>query len=128
MRVTPECPEFLHQYAREHWSYLVKELDRLGLMTTVDLGAFTQLCQAWADWRTSVEFVLKTNTGGIYKTKSGYLSQVPQVAIARAAGATYQSLARDFGLTPAARSRISVPPAVGRDNDEDEGLDWSGQV
>jgi len=123
LRLIPECPEFLHDYAKDHWAFLAPELDRLGLITMIDLGTFALLCSAWADWRLNTEAVLLTTNGGVYKTGNGYLAQIPQISMARAAGAVYSKLASEFGLSPSSRTRLADPRFALFDDGDDSDLD-----
>ena len=56
----------------------------------------------YARW--TEEFI--TQHGSIFKTPSGYVQQVPQVSIAQQNLKIMQSLAGEFGLSPATRFRI----------------------
>ena len=46
----------------------------------------------------------------LLKTKSGYILQSPLVAIVSSAVDQVNKLCREFGLTPAARTRIQTAP------------------
>ena len=48
--------------------------------------------------------------GILYKAPSGYVMQSPLLSIINQCVDTITKLSREFGLTPAARSRISVTP------------------
>ena len=60
----------------------------------------------YARWKEAEEFM--TQHGTIVKTKSGYWQQVPQVSIAQTYLKIMNKIAEQFGLTPAARSRITA--------------------
>ena len=83
-----------------------KVLEQLGLLTEMDMAAFAGYCQAYARWKEAEEFM--TQHGTIVKTKSGYWQQVPQVSIAQTYLKIMNKIAEQFGLTPAARSRITA--------------------
>ena len=76
------------------------------MLTEVDQAAFASYCQAYARWKEAEEFM--TQHGTIVKTKSGYWQQVPQVSIAQTYLKIMNKIAEQFGLTPAARSRITA--------------------
>jgi P27 family predicted phage terminase small subunit len=112
-RGRPKCPAHLHDYAKEEWSRLLPELDRLGLLTMVDRAALSVYCQAWAEHRLAVETL---NADGRYVTRgTGGLGAHPALAQLHAAEATIAKFASLFGLDPSSRSRLSVP-----DQHEDE--------
>ena len=53
--------------------------------------------------------------GILYKTPSGYVMQSPLLAVVNNCVDRVTKLAREFGLTPAARYRVVVPPDEGVD-------------
>jgi len=122
LQIKPTCPDWLHPFAREHWAHLAPELDRLGLLSVLDLGPFALLCQAYADWRVNIEFVLLTK-GGVYRTPGGFLAAVPQVSMANQAAASYHRLAVEWGMTPSSRTRLADPRFALFDESDDSDLD-----
>jgi P27 family predicted phage terminase small subunit len=83
---------------------MAKTLEAIGVLTEIDMAAFAGYCQAYARWKEAEEFLSKHGT--IFKTPSGYIQQVPQVSIARNYLQTMKDFCSEFGLTPAARTRI----------------------
>ncbi len=102
----PRCPSWLEPEAKKEWRRMAKALETIGVLTQVDKAAFAGYCQAYARWREAEEFLSKHGT--IFKTPSGYIQQLPQVAIARNYLQTMKDFCSEFGLTPAARTRIKV--------------------
>ena len=117
--IAPRCPSWLSPVAKRHWRELAPELERIGVLTTIDVGAFAGLCESWAQYREASEFLHKH--GAVYRTKAGGLVRTPQVAIARDALAAYMRGCTEFGLTAVARTRVKVRPAG--EDDEDDLLD-----
>jgi P27 family predicted phage terminase small subunit len=105
-RKAPRCPSWLEPEAKKEWKRMAKTLEAIGVLTQVDKAAFAGYCQAYARWREAEEFLSKHGT--IFKTPSGYIQQVPQVAIARNYLQIMKDFCSEFGLTPAARTRIRV--------------------
>ena len=103
-RKAPECPEWLEDDAKAEWYRLAEQMERLGILTEVDMAAFAGYCQSYARWKAAEEFISKN--GAIVKTPSGYWQQVPQVSIAQQYLKDMQKFCEQFGLTPASRSRI----------------------
>ena len=101
---TIKCPSWLVPEAKKEWKRLAPSLEAMGLLTIWDIDSFSAYCQAYARWREAEEFI--TQHGSIFKTPSGYVQQVPQVSIAQQNLKIMQSLAGEFGLSPATRSRI----------------------
>ena len=85
---------------------MANTLEAIGVLTQVDKAAFGGYCQAYARWKEAEEFLSKHGT--IFKTPSGYIQQVPQVSIAQTYLKVMKDFCSEFGLTPAARTRIRV--------------------
>ena len=100
----PECPDWLEDDAKTEWYRLAEQMERLGILTEVDMAAFAGYCQSYARWKAAEQFI--TKNGAIVKTPSGYWQQVPQVSIAQQYLKDMQKFCEQFGLTPASRSRI----------------------
>jgi P27 family predicted phage terminase small subunit len=101
-------------YAREQWEDLAPELFHLKLLTVVDLPLLAAFCEASRRWRTATEKLAEmerrdpVTAGLIVKTQSGGAAVNPLVAIIENAARTMARLAGEFGLSPSARSRITV--------------------
>lgn len=102
----PECPSWLNDEAKAEWDRLADKMVNLGTLTEMDMAAFAGYCQSYARWKEAEEFIEKHGT--IVKTPSGYWQQVPQVSIAQTYLKIMNKIAEQFGLTPAARSRITA--------------------
>lgn len=113
--VAPECPDWLEEDAKAEWHRLAEQMERLGILTEVDMAAFAGYCQSYARWKAAEEFI--TRHGAIVKTPSGYWQQVPQVSIAQQYLKDMHKFCEQFGLTPASRSRIVSDS--GSDDSED---------
>jgi P27 family predicted phage terminase small subunit len=101
------CPEWLPDEAKVEWQRVAPELERLGLLTKVDSTALAAYCAAYARWRAAEE-AIATN-GLTFETAGGYAAQRPEVGIANKAMADIRAFCKEFGLTPSARGRMSVP-------------------
>ncbi len=102
----PRCPSWLEPEAKKERKRMAKTLETIGVLTQVDKAAFAGYCQAYARWKEAEEFLSKHGT--IFKTPSGYIQQVPQVSIAQTYLKVMKDFCSEFGLTPAARTRIQV--------------------
>lgn len=116
----PRCPSWLEPEAKKEWRRMAKTLETIGVLTQVDKAAFAGYCQAYARWREAEEFLSKHGT--IFKTPSGYIQQVPQVAIARSYLQTMKDFCSEFGMTPASRTRIKVEHEAVDSNDPMDAL------
>ena len=112
---TPSAPQNLGEDGKKEWQRVAKELIALGLLTEIDMTALTLYCNAYqryvdAERRLDVD-------GMVVSTPNGYLQQSPWLAISNRAYAQMKEIMIQFGMTPAARSRVTVDP---KREDEDE--------
>jgi P27 family predicted phage terminase small subunit len=122
----PEPPPFLIGYAADEWCSVATELHRLGVLTKVDTAPLAAYCYAYGTWRDAAEVLASMSAdparGLIIRTQYGACVENPLIAIARRAAQDMVRFANEFGLTPAARSRISS----GVNGDQDTGSKFDG--
>jgi P27 family predicted phage terminase small subunit len=109
----PECPAELGPVARREWDRMVSELGPLRILTNLDRAALAAYCGAYAMWAEATQAIQKY--GSMVKSPSGYPVQSPYVSIANRQTEIMMRIASEFGLTPASRSRISMPQPPERD-------------
>jgi P27 family predicted phage terminase small subunit len=107
----PRCPAELKGEARKEWKRVTTELHRYGMISEVDRGLLAMLCTTWARWIEAEAMIAKAAAAGgsglFVKTPNGFPVQSPWVAVSNKAIDTYKSLCAEFGLSPAARTRVS---------------------
>ncbi|MDB5294742.1 MAG: phage terminase, small subunit, putative, family [Phycisphaerales bacterium] len=104
----PNRPAWLTERAAAEWVRVVPELLSLGLLTRVDLAALACYCEAVSDLQGAIEMLAAD--GPTIDADSGYKLPHPAVAMKRAAMQAVRQFAAEFGLSPAARSRVAAPP------------------
>ena len=104
LKKAPPCPKWLEAEAKKEWRRLAKALEAMGVLTEADMAAFAGYCQSYARWKEAEGRI--TDRGLVIRTPSGYPQQVPYISIAQQYLKLMQQFAEQFGLTPAARSRI----------------------
>lgn len=104
----PSCPKHLVGEARREWTRMSKQLFDLGLLTEIDRAALAGYCQAWARWVQAEEEMSKKDFKMISLTDSGYPVVSPWMGIATQAMKQMLRFLTEFGMTPAARSRVTV--------------------
>lgn len=110
-RQIPSCPAHLHDSGKVAWGRLSVLLDRMGVLTEADAFTLERLCDCYTDileCRALIERDGRTYTsdqGGNILIKAN-----PAVAQLRAADAQFKSYLVEFGLTPAARSKVHAEP------------------
>ena len=106
--IAPRCPQWLDPLARKEWRRVAKALNDLGLLTEVDGAALEGYCKAYSRWVTAEQEMDRAKIT-YFKTPSGYLQQLPQVSIAQKYLQIVKAFCSEFGLTPSARGRMSIP-------------------
>ena len=117
----PAPPPFITGYAADEWWIVATELHRLGLFTKIDVAPLAAYCHSYGQWRMAAESLARMAAndpimnGQIIKTKYGDAAANPLVNIARKHAGDMVRYAAEFGLSPAARTRINSP---GPDNSQ----------
>lgn len=120
LKKAPPCPKWLEPEAKKEWRRLAKALEAMGVLTEADMAAFAGYCQSYARWKEAEERI--TDRGLVIRTPSGYPQQVPYISIAQQYLKLMQQFAEQFGLTPAARSRIIAGNGEGKAVDDMDAL------
>ena len=113
----PDCPDWLDDEAKAKWELLVTMLNYMGVLTRIDAEPLGRYCHIWSRWRKAEEFLSKH--GDVYPLKDDAgnvkcLQQFPQVAIANKLAQQLTKLEAEFGMTPSARARLQINPAITR--------------
>ena len=117
--VAPKCPSWLDSDAKREWRRVAPELERLGLLTLVDMAALAGYCASYSLWKRCTEAL--DETGMTFETDKGFVGQRPEVSIAARALADVRAFCVQFGLTPSARARMTLPEMP--DDDDDSPFD-----
>jgi len=111
----PECPPHLDGEAKKEWDRIVKDLDELGMISSLDRAGLTIYCTAWARLVSTAKTLAEERP--IISAPSGRLEKNPNFSIFDAAVKHLQGAMAEFGLSPSARTRIHIDKAS---TDEDE--------
>lgn len=103
----PACPDWLPEEAKQTWREEAPRLYRSQLLTEIDGAALARYCLLDATLR-KAQAVLDAK-GFTVTTPSGYKQQRPEVAIVKSTLYLLRQYAAEFGMTPSARARISLP-------------------
>jgi len=114
----PPCPAHFSPEAKNEWKRITKHLEPLGLVTQIDRAALAAYCTAWGDYVWAERRIAELNKAGdgdpsgergrIWDTPSGYKQiSVPMQIRNRALELMGKFLA-EFGMSPAARSRVTA--------------------
>ena len=105
----PSAPRWLSEEARAEWKRLAPRLHAVGLLTEVDTQALGLLCESFAQYVAAKAIV--DREGLLLMSDKGNAYQHPAAGLMTQARGELMKWAREFGMTPAARSRISVQAA-----------------
>lgn len=106
---SPPCPHSLVADARREYRRLAKLLGGLGVLTLGEPAALSLLAVSWARWEKAEAEIAKS--GEVVTAPSGYPIPSPWLAISNRAHNQVLKLCEQFGLTPSARSRVTVKPS-----------------
>ena len=120
-RRTPADPAQLGEKGEKEWRRVAKLLTEMGIMADIDLTMLHMYCDAYDTWCFATK---QLEEGMLVKTPKGYTQQSPYVGIKNRAYAVMHQVATDFGMTPAARTRIVVEPPA----DADEAFFFGGNA
>lgn len=116
----PEPPDCLDTEARIEWDRVTVELFTLGLIARVDRAALTLYACAWSEWlRATAEIA---DTGHIILAPTGFPCLSPWLSVRNNAAKTIHSFLSEFGLSPAARMRLTEQKAPKKAKSKWEGL------
>lgn len=107
----PYCPRWLSPAAKDEWRRVVPELDKLGLLTEIDVAALAAYCQAYARWREAEAILEREGIVVEHTNKAGATNVVthPAFFIAQKYAQQMRAFAAEFGMTPSSRARLSLP-------------------
>lgn len=101
-------PTWLRGAALEAWAEIAPECQRLGLLTQLgDRLVLAGGCRWWAIYREADQ---RLETGLTHSTRSNGRQAKPELAMAKKAFEAAMSVFTRFGVTPAERARLEVPP------------------
>ena len=117
--VAPKPPTGLSAKAAAEWRRVVPELERAGVLSSIDRGVLTAYVTAWGHMQEAEE-ILKVE-GLIRETKDG-AARHPAWIVYREANRTMIAAARELYLTPTSRLRIPVPRGAAADDGSGDDL------
>jgi P27 family predicted phage terminase small subunit len=107
----PDPPKYIKGNSLACWDELAPMLVELKVLTLADKQALALLCETYANWRRSQDLLDEHGDVYVIKDSNGevkYLQQTPYVSMVKSFGKQFKDLLAEFGLTPSARSRITM--------------------
>ena len=117
-----KCPALIRKgkHGKEEWQRVTVELSRMGMLTVIDFAGLEMYCRAFQKWHDAEDFLIEKGTVYTLKDNDGrvkYIQQLPQVSIAQQCQEYCRKMIQEFGLSPAARSRLEIKPRELADSD-----------
>lgn len=103
---SPPMPPGLTEREADFWQWLCEQLGGMGLLHACDMPTFMIAVEAWEEFWTSREAIVKH--GAVSESKTGGEYQHPNVGRKNKALLRLQWAIAQLGLSPAARARIRV--------------------
>ena len=110
----PPAPKYLSKFAKECWQLNAAYLAGLRLLTEADLIAFEAYCVSYGLYREAMHELKKAGgrvTYSPFDNNPERTVERAEVQSARSAMHEMREWAREFGMTPAARGRMTLPEA-----------------
>ena len=112
----PRMPAHLSPEAAVEWRRITRELRGMNLLSSADADAIAMYADTYDRW---VQASAALRAGGmVVTTENGFPVQSPYIGIINQCLRTMQRLLIEFGMTPAARSRIQAPETASDDEFE----------
>ena len=116
-RGVPKCPAWLTAPARKAWKEMGALLDGMRVINLEDKVALELLCHTYSIWlRANKVINRRGKEGGLtYKCKTEHGERFlarPEVAIEADSWRRIKSMLGEFGLTPAARTKVKASPGA----------------
>jgi P27 family predicted phage terminase small subunit len=99
-------PAWLSDHAREHWEQTAPILAAHGLLTVLDVPAWSLACAAWSQVQAMSRLV--EQDGATMPTAREGAKSHPAARLMQIWADLYLKLAREFGMTPTARVHLHV--------------------
>lgn len=113
----PRAPKHLSKGARAAWPKFAKLLNDMGVLSVADGIALERVCETYAETVTARRTLDAAGWYTTVATKSGtYETRHPAVQVLQQADRRLRAWLAEFGLTPAARTRVSAAEAPRQPN------------
>lgn len=104
----PVCPEYLDEVGRAEWHSVTTQLESMGLLSKTDSTALELYAGAYSRYR-QAEAKVRDGLGVMLGKDTDFPMITAYQTIMNQSLEVCRKLLIEFGLTPAARSRIAVP-------------------
>lgn len=132
-----KCPKWMGEHGKAEWKRITPELARLGLLTLIDQAALELYCCNYDNAVTNYLRMLgkkgdrKTEDGkdlDIFTADTGYQQPTAAFAMFKQSCEQARKLLVEFGLSPAARTRLEVEVPKSESNTKTSRDDFEGYL
>ena len=113
-----KCPAWFGKIAKAEWNRITPELQRLKLLTIIDLKGLEAYCLTYQEYVESERVLAKE--GRVYETVAKNGEQAfrarPEVMISQKARQLLKGFLAEFGMTPSSRSGVSIVDNSGKND------------
>ncbi len=115
-------PNDLNEWGQKYWLDIMSEYVSIGLVTRVDVEALHSCCTWYGLMREAQDIIaakgLEVEVEKVTPNGESYTvtETNPMIMVADKAFKNYIAMCKEFGLTPASRSRISAPDQTAKDS------------
>lgn len=107
----PKPPRHLLPEAKKEWDRITPELEKLGLISELDMAALAAYCQAYARWSKAETRLKKLGDDSLIdETPSGYKQMSTWLQISNRAAEQMHKFMGEFGMSPSTRTRVTPSP------------------
>ena len=103
----PSCPAWLDAEAKAEWKRVAPDLHRMGMLTKIYRAELASFCVAWSMLVTATKHV--KDNGITIITAKGFVVPNPALQVVSKSMNDIRSFGSNFGLDPAARTRLHAP-------------------
>lgn len=104
----PVCPDWMPPLGRQEWERVVEDMRERKFLSASYQPSLEVYCQSYAEWRAALVVLGREGTTVHRETAhGGYLTHHPMVKQRDDAFRRMFDTMREFGMTPASKSRIS---------------------
>ena len=124
----PKAPAHLLSGAKKEWNRISVHLEKLGLVTELDMAALAAYCQAYARWANAESQIKKLGEESLIETTpSGYKQISVLLQISNRAAEQMHKFMGEFGMSPSTRTRVTASPQLDLFSDDGKPEDKAGK-
>ena len=105
-RGKPKPPQWFDANQRDGWKWLVEQLESMNLLHLADRATMVLFAEAWGEFVEAVKAIRKD--GRTVTTARGGTAMHPMIRVKNQAADRINRMAQQFGLSPAARTRVKA--------------------